>query len=485
MAMVIKNNMPAKRILNELDRNAKAMQKDLSKVSSGLKVRSAEDDASGYAISERMDVQINSLEQANQNTQNGSALLNTAEGAMQSTADVLRTLKEKAINSANDTNTNEDRATMQKEFDQLIDQVDDNALTTYNGKTLIDGSHNDGITDVATHMTNQNLAEDITGATSLLELKDRNGYPLPVESSDTITVSWVQNGRTSTVTVPMMHETYSYNTAYDVDPANNEEYIEGKSAYNINEMVNLVGGEWKYVSVADGDVLAAGEHDGDLAIRSNLVELVENSDSSYIGQNGFGVDVHTADNTAGITFKAKNAGIDGQISGITISINDSQGYPRKDVNKALEFTTTIFAENASPDNAITLQAGTKANQAVKAGFSDMRAEALGLKTPPPVVTLSIATQADANAAINVLDNALQRVLDQQTKAGSIHNRLEYTSANLINSSENTQAAKSTITDADMAAQMASYTKNNILLQASQSMLAQANQNSSSVLSLLQ
>ncbi|MBO6199555.1 MAG: flagellin, partial [Psychrobacter sp.] len=104
---------------------------------------------------------------------------------------------------------------------------------------------------------------------------------------------------------------------------------------------------------------------------------------------------------------------------------------------------------------------------------------------PPVVTLSIATQADANAAINVLDNALQRVLDQQTKAGSIHNRLEYTSANLINSSENTQAAKSTITDADMAAQMASYTKNNILLQASQSMLAQANQNSSSVLSLLQ
>ena len=476
MAMVIKNNMPAKRILNELDRNAKAMQKDLSKVSSGLKVRSAEDDASGYAISERMDVQINSLEQANQNTQNGSALLNTAEGAMQSTADVLRTLKEKAINSANDTNTNEDRATMQKEFDQLIDQVDDNAMTTYNGKTLIDGSHNDGITDVATHMTNQNLAEDITGATSLLELKDRNGYPLPVESSDTITVSWVQNGRTSTVTVPMMHDFTKLNEDYDpMDPSTGDELIKGKTPHTVEEMLGLIGGDWS-VDPSSRETVITG----------SLVELVPaDDDPSYIGQNGFGVDVHTADNTAGITFKAKTAGIDGQISGITISINDSQGYPRKDVNKALEFTTTIFAENASPDNAITLQAGTKANQAVKAGFSDMRAEALGLKTPPPVVTLSIATQADANAAINVLDNALQRVLDQQTKAGSIHNRLEYTSANLINSSENTQAAKSTITDADMAAQMASYTKNNILMQASQSMLAQANQNSSSVLSLLQ
>lgn len=477
MAMTIKNNMQAKRTLNELDRNAKAMQKNLSKVSSGLKIRSAEDDASGYAISERMDVQINSLDQANQNAQNGGALLKTAEGAMQNTVDALRTLKEKAIDSANDTNTNEDRAIMQKEFNQLVDQVDDNALTTYNGKVLVDGSHNNGITDVATHMTNQNLAEDTTGATSLLDLKDRNGNPLPIESSDTITVSWVQNGRTSTVTVPMMHEMKIFNTHRNPFDINDPMYIEKTEPYNINDLVQLVGGEWNYDA-------SPGVRKSVLS--GSLVELVEKTgDPSYIGTNGFGVDVHTADNTAGISIKAKTAGIEGQIAGLTISINDSQGYPRKEVNKALEFTTTIFAENASPDNAITLQVGAKANQAVKAGFSDMRAEALGLKTPPPVVTLSIATQSDANAAINVLDNALQRVLDQQTKTGSIHNRLEYTSANLTNSSENTQAAKSTIADADMAAQMASYTKNNILLQASQSMLAQANQSSSSVLSLLQ
>ena len=121
MAMVVKNNMPARRTLNEIDRNAKAMAKDLSKVSSGLKIRNAADDASGYAISERMDVQVDSLEQANQNTQNGGAMLKTAEGAMQSTVDALRGLKEKALNAANDTNTDADRATMQKEVDQMID----------------------------------------------------------------------------------------------------------------------------------------------------------------------------------------------------------------------------------------------------------------------------------------------------------------------------------------------------------------------------
>ena len=114
----------------------------------------------------------------------------------------------------------------------------------------------------------------------------------------------------------------------------------------------------------------------------------------------------------------------------------------------------------------------------------MRSVALGLKGTDGA-TLNVSTQAKANAAINVLDNALQKALDQQTTIGSIESRLEYTSANLTTASENVQASESTIRDADMAKEMTEYTKNNVLLQAAQSMLAQANQNSSSVLSLLQ
>ena len=114
----------------------------------------------------------------------------------------------------------------------------------------------------------------------------------------------------------------------------------------------------------------------------------------------------------------------------------------------------------------------------------MRAEALGLQSSTGQ-TLNISTQEYANAAINVLDTAVQKALDQQTTIGSVESRLEYTSTNLTTASENVQSSESTIRDADMAKEMTNYTKNNVLLQAAQSMLAQANQNSSAVLSLLQ
>ena len=128
--------------------------------------------------------------------------------------------------------------------------------------------------------------------------------------------------------------------------------------------------------------------------------------------------------------------------------------------------------------------GAKANQSIKVGLTDMRAEALGLQGADGT-KLNISTQTKANAAINVLDNAIQKALDQQTTIGSVESRLEYTSSNLTTASENVQASESTIRDADMAKEMTNYTKNNVLLQAAQSMLAQANQSSSNVLSLLQ
>ena len=112
MGMVVKNNLSAVRTLNILNQNSSALNKSLAKVSSGLKINSAQDDASGYAISERMRVRIRSLDQANQNAQNDSSLMKTAEGAVGNTVELLRALKEKAINAANDSNTDEDRQTI-------------------------------------------------------------------------------------------------------------------------------------------------------------------------------------------------------------------------------------------------------------------------------------------------------------------------------------------------------------------------------------
>ena len=194
MAMVVKNNMSALSTLNTLNKNTKALSKSLQKVSSGMKINSAADDASGYAISERMRVQIRSLDQANSNAQNGGSMMKVAEGAVSSTVEILKTLKEKAVNAANDTNTDADRATIQKELDQSIDQINDNANVTFNGQYLVDGSKNKQTTATTTMMTNTSLSTATTSDTKLTDLAARIGDYLNINSTDTITVSYVKDG---------------------------------------------------------------------------------------------------------------------------------------------------------------------------------------------------------------------------------------------------------------------------------------------------
>ena len=434
MGMVVKNNLGAVRTLNTLNQNSSALQKSLAKVSSGMKINSAQDDASGYAISERMRVRIRSLDQANQNTQNDASMMKTAEGAIANTVELLRTLKEKAINSANDSNTAEDRLTIQKEVDQFIDQVDDNALVQFNGKYLVDGSNNNVATATKTILLNQSLATDTASASALTDLKDRSGNSLEIISTDTYQVSWVMNGITSTASAQV-------------------------GANQLGAMLNTVG----TISVSS---------DG----------------STAIGTNKFGANVYTPDKTSGVALVASTTGVANQVSGFTISIMDKDGNVKKAANAALDqFKQYQAAENASDNytkKTLNFHIGSEANVAIKVGIGDMRAESLGLKGSNGE-KLSVTTKDNANAAINVIENALAKALDQQTTIGAIEARLEYTSTNLTTSSENVQAAESTIRDADMAKEMTNYTKANVLLQAAQAMLAQANQNSSAVLSLLQ
>ena len=456
MAMVVKNNMQAVNTLNTLNKNQSELSKSLQKVSSGMKIISAGDDASGLAISERMRVQVRALDQDNDNTMNGSALLRTAEGAVQSTIEILKTLKEKAINAANDTNTDEDRRLIQKEVDRLIDQIDDNALTTYNGKYLVDGSKNGlviGEGDGGTRSTyaNMSLAEDTGLATELVELKRRDGNDLGIHSSDTITASWVRNGVTYTGSISPIGNT------------------------TITGMINII----------------TATHAGYMG------------NTAMVGIDEYGKEVYTPDNKPALTIRSTDAGIENQVSGITFAVTDNRGHMRNEVNAVLDdFRETVRAQNPSEDNALTLQTGTRANQAIKVSFTDMRSAALGLQsytgqgwdhgTLPAGITVvgggpkvQLTTREAANAAINVFQNALIKATDQAVAIGAAQNRLGYTSSNLVVASENVQASESTIRDADMAKEMTAYTKHNVLTQSAQAMLAQANQNSSAVLSLLQ
>ena len=441
MSMVVKNNMSAVSTLNTLNKNSSALASSLKKVSSGMKINSAADDASGYAISERMRVQIRGLDQANQNTQNGTSMMKVAEGAVSSTVDILKTLKEKVINAANDTNTDSDRATIQKELDQSIDQINDNANVTYNGKYLVDGSHNSKVQTTTTAMTNESLFSTTTGSTAFCAMQDRNGNSLNINSLDTVTISFVKEGKTYSATASATN--------------NLDKLIENANA------------------ATDG--------------KGNAVNAFNTTikTGSFIGKDIAGDTVHTADGGKALTISAAGSGVANQISGITISVTNTQGQVQKSANAVLDnFSESVRAQNKSDDNAINLQVGTKANQSIRVGLTDMRAEALGLQSSTGQ-TIQIGTQQQANAAVNVLDNAVQKALDQQTTIGSVQSRLSYTSSNLTTASENVQASESTIRDADMAKEMTEYTKNNVLLQAAQSMLAQANQSSSSVLSLLQ
>ena len=623
MAMVVKNNMTAINTLNTLNKNSSALSKSLQKVSSGMKINSAADDASGYAISERMRVQIRSLDQANQNTQNGSSMMKVAEGAVSSTVEILKTLKEKAVNAANDSNTDSDRQTIQKELDQSIDQINDNANVTFNGKYLVDGSKNSKGNATYTVLTNQSLDRGTKATDALTDLKSRSGDSLEISSTDKVTVSYVQAGKTYTTTFNVAYKDKTgadaihtlqdiFTAAENIDDKSNifadatnasVEASMGKDAATAAKAAaktadttvfgdaaakaingdgadkptmsyppvfsdvaankgNFIADDGTTKVAIDGTAKAALEKatdaaakavakwneaqtddskkidtselskywtidktngkaaDNDAANMKALAALASDSiasesadadikaavdayktyaadlnaslgshisvvDSSTVGIDAAGDKVDTASGEKGISITANKSGIGGQISGLNISISDSKGNVKKSANAALDaFSETIRAQNKSDDNAISLQVGASANQSIKVGLTDMRAEALGLKGADGT-TLNISTQGKANAAINVLDNAIQKALDQQTTIGSVESRLEYTSTNLTTASENVQASESTIRDADMAKEMTNYTKNNVLLQAAQSMLAQANQSSSNVLSLLQ
>ena len=434
MALVVKNNMMAVNTLNTLNKNQSALSTSLKQVSSGMKINGAVDDASGYAISERMRVQIRSLDQDNQNTQNGNSMMKVAEGAVSSTVDILKTLKEKVINAANDTNTDDDRQTIQKELNQSIDQINDNANITFNGKYLVDGTHNQKVTATTTTFTNQSMSTATASSSVMTDLLDRTGRNLNIHTQDTITISYVNQGKTVT-------------TSFTVGTCKFSEIISKISG--VGKMATTVGA------------------------------------SSIIGTNVAGDTVYTASGESAVSIYAGGTGVGNSIGGITFSITDTQGNINKSANAVLDaFSETVRAQDNSQDNSMNFQIGTRANQAIRVGMTDMRAQALGLQGSDGA-TLNIGTRDKANAAINVLDNAISKALDQQTTIGAVQSRLNYTSQNLTTASENVQASESTIRDADMAKAMTNYTKNNVLMQAAQAMLAQANQSSSGVLSLLQ
>ena len=433
MSMIVRNNMSALRSYNVMSENHKKAQKTLTKVSTGEKINSAQDDSAAFSISERMRNRIRSLEQAHRNTQNGHSMILTASQAVDTITETLRSLKEKAINAANDANTDEDRKTLQKEVDQLIDQIDDTALVTFNGKYLIDNTKNHASTATKTILLNQSLDKSTALSDELSALKNRAGDTLGITTDDKYQVSWVVNGKTST-------------TTGDADGTTLQDLLEAPT--------------------------------------TSVLTAAEVAAEATAGTDKYGLDVYTPDKTEGITLTAANPGVKDQIAGFTVSITDTAGNIRSVANSALnQFKELQRGEIQTGDNSLNFQVGAEANVATRIALSDMRAAALGLRGEGGQ-TVSVKTKDDANAAINVIDNAIKKVADEQASLGALVARLDYTAENLTTAFTNDRSSESGMRDADMAREISNYAMDNIRVQSSQAMLAQANQQPEDALALL-
>lgn len=436
MSMLIKNNLDAVRTLNMMDANHTMAHKHLMKVSTGMKVRDAQDDAAAYAISEKMRVRIRALEQAHSNTQNGSNMIKTAEGAVSCIVDALRTLKERAINSANDSNSDEDRRMIQKEFDQLVDQIDEDALIQFNGMYLIDNTRNNALFATRSITANYNLATDTSDSTAFSELKTRNGESLGINESDVISWSYVADGKT-------YHGQLTGNSTFeDLQTA-----LQENTPFEPNVIVNSMTSYTD--TIYDNDKFGKGIEQG-----------------------------------RGIWIIPYNIDTTNQIAGFTLSVTDAAtGNVNEFANAQLQFKEINRGETQTGDRALSFQVGADANVATKFALTDMRAQALGLKGSDNKI-ISISTQADANAAVAAIDNILERVLDQQTTIGAAIVRLERTATNLTTAYTDDQVSESVIRDADMAKEMTGYAKYSMLTQTSQAMLAHATRNPMDVMYLL-
>jgi len=417
--MRINANIAALNTHRQLSANQVNTGRSVERLSSGLRINRAGDDAAGLAISEKMRGQIRGLAQGSRNAQDGISLIQTAEGALNETHSILQRMRELAVQSANDTNTAEDRVNIQAEVNQLTVEIDRIAQTTqFNTRNLIDGSMGGVVTTaVANVNTNTALNSGTLATTALTALTDASGNSLGITATDRVTISYVRGGTTVTnsflaaaLTVAALGTTDG--TADDTRTA---------------------------VSVAAG---------GHLLI--------------------------------GATNDAANQGFAGAIHGLTITVTDPALNVRTSATNALSAfaETTRAADARSNDGRAILQIGSNTGQAMTVGVDDMRSAALG------VAGLRVGLQSQANIAMRVIDGAIQRVSTQRSDLGAFQNRLDHTINNLGTSAENLTAAESRIRDVDMAQEMMEFTKNNILSQAAQAMLAQANQLPQGVLQLL-
>ncbi|AIS51685.1 B-type flagellin [Thermoanaerobacter kivui] len=507
--MIINHNLSALNAWRALSINTANTQKALEKLSSGLRINRAGDDAAGLAISEKMRGQIRGLEQASRNAQDAISLIQTAEGGLNEVHSILQRMRELAVQAANGTLTNDDRAAIQAEIDNLKNEVNRIAnQTEFNTMKLLNGSLG---TKVTITSGNEVTAASVTGT---------------ISTTGSFTIDLIRVGAAHVLwsNAPTKDDGSGNATSVSLDTTSSLNTLFGSGAFDGTQQLVISQGSQTINVALKGDDTIAGIIN---TINQRAQELKMNITASFDSVNGKilltstetgmanSITVSEVGFTSNVTFgwDDQTTAADYQYTvtnnttGITSATLSSatKSATINDTTSGLTGVTVVFGNTASgtaatiniTSNAVDMHIGANENQVMEIALNDMRATALGVGAIGKDINgntrtsqfanlndIDVSTSSNAEDAIITIDKAINEVSAERSKLGAYQNRLEHTINNLSVAAENLTAAESRIRDVDMAQEMMEFTKNNILNQAATAMLAQANQLPQTVLQLL-
>jgi len=499
MASVINTNVPSLNAQNNLNKTQNALATSLQRLSTGLRINSAKDDAAGLAISERMTSQIRGLNQASRNANDGVSLAQTAEGALGQTGDLLQRMRELSIQSANGTNSASDRAALQSEVDQLKQEINRVASTTeFNGLKLLDGNFTAQTFQVGAN-ANQTIAVSISGASG----DDLASYSVKEVNATVHQGAGGASGASSAGGATAGVNTIGGQTLTVSGSA-------GSSAITVaaNATAEAIAAQVNAVEASTG-VTATATTTAELsAIQAGTVSMTLGSGGSTSAISA----TVTSDMTNLVTEINKVTGTTGITAELSadktkLTLTQADG---KDI-KILDFNNSAGTKTATLKGAdtvaVTLTGAAATDSSTVAGVVNFKSQS-SFTTSSSVAntagsilagtaansvsgsavakldTVDVSTATGAQTAIDIIDASLGTINSQRADLGALQSRFDATISNLATTSENLSAARSRIRDADFAQETANLTRAQILQQAGTAMLAQANALPQNVLSLL-
>lgn len=488
--MRINNNMLAQNTHRQMGITGTNQSKSMEKLSSGLRINKAGDDAAGLAISEKMRGQIRGLNMASKNSQDGISMIQTAEGALSETHEILQRMRELGVQSSNDTNVAVDRGEIQKEMDELAKEVTRISNNTeFNTQKLINGGiKDDGIKSAKFHV-GANANQDVT-----LEIKAMDAKSLGV-SRDKLDASLA----TGAVDVTSVEVATTAGTSVKAgaalvlsatDVAAKTEWTAAATGITGTVLTSTDNSsqynDYKITTTKVGATSASIDHDNktiSLNIKTGGADTAANIQQAL---DDAGIKLTATGPATATTATAKVAATTAGLGDDEVKLTlDGESIIVKDDAATAKFTgtktkgiTLKLDGSVDASTAATIKISKDVAKAATFGNGEVASEAT------TGAGIDVSTQAAASKSITTIQNAIETVSAERSKLGSYTNRLEHTIKNLDTSAENLQSAESRIRDVDMAKEMMSLSKNNILQQAAQAMMAQANNAPQGVLQLL-